>query len=319
MIIKHPVLIHAGINLHIRDNDQCFRHFLRRNIVIPCCFQNVFKCSLQIRIHSPANTLNTLDFLLQRFPLQGNKFWLLTECHKKIVVSTPVPLCKVNGKANRCRHGSYPHRTGNICNDNRIRFLCHIVRQLAPLCFHYLVPRIEIQYFFYKIVRIQRLRMNLFFSLQCVHQIPVKTLHVMSQECVPVNHHSSSGDLRVYDLLPLSFWHFYFQHADVFPQGTDDSFEVVNRIAELLRRQNAELSRLFPFRICRLDPFGKQGNAFSLPKIFQICFQLLLHGTPHLVLNASSDQAVPVVKTAENTNQVKVGNDCLRMVLGKIL
>ena len=74
MIIKHPVLVHAGINLHIRDNDQCFRHFLRRNIVIPCCFQNVFKCSLQIRIHSPANALNTLDFLLQCFPLQGNKF-----------------------------------------------------------------------------------------------------------------------------------------------------------------------------------------------------------------------------------------------------
>ena len=74
MIIKHPVLVHAGINLHIRDNDQCFRHFLRRNIVIPCCFQNVFKCSLQIRIHSPANTLNTLDFLLQRSSLQGNKF-----------------------------------------------------------------------------------------------------------------------------------------------------------------------------------------------------------------------------------------------------
>ena len=85
MIIKHPVLVHAGINLHIRDNDQCFRHFLRRNIVIPCCFQNVFKCSLQVRIHSPANTLNTLDFLLQRFPLQGNKY----------LHSVPYPLRKI--------------------------------------------------------------------------------------------------------------------------------------------------------------------------------------------------------------------------------
>ena len=205
MIIKHPIAVSASVDLHVRHNDQRFRHFFRQYIVIQCCFQNPLKCSLKISIHPPFRTLDIFDFLQQGFPSQRNKFRLLAERHEKIVVSTPVPLCKVNSKTNRCRQRFSPHRTGNIRNDNCIRFLRHIIRQLPPLRLQYLIPLTSIQNFFHEIVRVQRLRMNLFFSIQCLRQILVKTLFIMFSKCVPVNHHGSSGDLRVNDLLPLSF------------------------------------------------------------------------------------------------------------------
>ena len=157
--------------------------------------------------------------------------------------------------------------------------------------------------------------MDLLFTGHCAVYELLIALSVVSFECPAVDHHSPGGNCGILNLIPTACRHQRLGDADPAAQGAHDALELIDRVAQLACGQDAEFSGLCGRRVSCLDPLGQKRYHVSLPEAAAVLLKLRLHRLPHLILERSADQAVEVIVSSVDTDQIQIRTQCLRMHL----
>ena len=88
----------CGVKFHIADNNQRFRHILRRNVSCNSRAQNEVKGGFNVSIR--ANSRDTIDFVSQGCTFEFYKTRFGVKGHKAILIDATVAFSKINCQTN---------------------------------------------------------------------------------------------------------------------------------------------------------------------------------------------------------------------------
>ena len=325
LLVESPVLVAAEVDLHIRDHDQGLRHLFCRHTIPHGDFQHMLESRFQVRVVRPVLHVDASQLLSQSIALQHLNPGSPGEGHEHVVVSAGVPLREVHRQSDRCRQRPAKHGAGRVRNDQRVGPRFHIIRQLAPLGLQHIIfpdpasVPVHLHHLFDDVVRIQRRGVHcLLTAHRPLHKL-AKALLIVPHEGISVDHHRPGRNFRIADLIPTAGGHQCFDNADLSAHRAHQSLELVHRVAQLPRCQNTNLPGVLRRSIRGLDPLCEQRDRVAGLHVHAVLFELLLHSSPHLIFQRRSDQAVHVVVTTVYTDQIQVGTQPLRMVLGHVL
>ena len=138
----------------------------------------------------------------------------------------------------RC-HWSSGHRTGYISHNQSICSLFYVIWECFPLCFKNFIVLSSVNDFFNDVIRIQSWSVDFNFSFISLINKIIKSIWIMFCKSSAINHHCTARNFWIFNLIPFTGRHKAFNNTDLFSHTTNNPFEVVDWITQLLCSQDS--------------------------------------------------------------------------------